>query len=390
MEKILSERAHLMCPHMQFGIAAEIPDIFELGKFENVLKQLNQAHPFLHSLIEYDSKSNDYYYCEKEVSQIRVRVSTESFDEAFPEALWNDHSHLSSENWIVLQDGLLQVFVYPQKSSFTVLFAAHHLLCDGKGLLDLMQEFADCYVDGTVPIFAEEHLIKGQNDLPEKSGLPWFSRFLIKNLNSKWKKEGRIVSYDDYQKFEEEFLKSDTVDYSLETIEGDDFTRLRENCKSIGVTVNDWLMAEMAHNTGAKKIIIAFDIRPKLAVYTQGSLGNYASATGVVFKKHTGGINALAREAHERVKRIISDPASLMQVLSCYLFMEPGLIDVTAISTLGPFECSSGKFVGNNMFGYGSRNGHSITNLGRIESKNIVHAMFIPPPPRQFAKPLEY
>ena len=68
-----------------------------------------------------------------------------------------------------------------------------------------------------------------------------------------------------------------------------------------------------------------------------------------------------------------------MLVLACYIHMLPELTDAVAISTLGDFESKAGKFVGRNMFGYGSQNGYSITNLGKIQSNIIAEAVFIPP-----------
>lgn len=68
-----------------------------------------------------------------------------------------------------------------------------------------------------------------------------------------------------------------------------------------------------------------------------------------------------------------------MQVLSCYIAMNPGLIDAAAISTLGMFNSKAGKFVGGEMFGFRNQSGYSITNLGRIESSYIKSALFISP-----------
>lgn len=59
--------------------------------------------------------------------------------------------------------------------------------------------------------------------------------------------------------------------------------------------------------------------------------------------------------------------------------MNPGLLDAAAISAIGGFKSPAGEFVGGNMFGFKSRNGYSITNLGRFEDDAVDVAMFIPP-----------
>lgn len=55
-----------------------------------------------------------------------------------------------------------------------------------------------------------------------------------------------------------------------------------------------------------------------------------------------------------------------MTVLACYAEMNPGLLDAAAISALGGFQSKAGEFVGGNMFGFKSRTGYSITNLGKM------------------------
>ena len=80
-----------------------------------------------------------------------------------------------------------------------------------------------------------------------------------------------------------------------------------------------------------------------------------------------------------KVKDICQPPQKEMLVLACYIHMQPELIDAVAISALGDFGSKAGKFIGRNMFGYGSQNGYSITNLGKIQSEIIVGAVFIPP-----------
>lgn len=68
-----------------------------------------------------------------------------------------------------------------------------------------------------------------------------------------------------------------------------------------------------------------------------------------------------------------------MMILACYLYMEPELIDAAAISAIGRFNSSAGKFIGSAILGYKKRNGYSVTNLGNVDNPNIVEAMFIPP-----------
>ena len=88
---------------------------------------------------------------------------------------------------------------------------------------------------------------------------------------------------------------------------------------------------------------------------------------------------ALSEECTLNSGITVGKPDKEMLVLSCYFNMDPELLDAIAISTLGSFESKAGRFVGSKMFGYGKRDGHCITNLGRIESSVIREGILIPP-----------
>lgn len=144
-----------------------------------------------------------------------------------------------------------------------------------------------------------------------------------------------------------------------------------EICKENDISVNDYLIAKMMKEESVNKVIIASDIRGKIQCYRKGSLGNYATAYSVIIKKPAKDLIALAKQIRTKVRRIQTHPSEEMLVLACYFAMEPTLIDAVAISSLGNFKSEAGKFAGDKMFGYASRNGHSITNLGKIESDSI-------------------
>ncbi len=369
-----------MCPQMHFGIAVSIPSAYNQEKLINVIEKLSNAHPFLKSLIGYEADSNQYYYSIQNQTQVQIHereIAAEKDD--FPISMWDDIKILASSDWNVLKNGLLSLYVYPGNYSFTVLFVAHHLLADGRGLLGISKEFADCYVHNIEPEYAPEHLIRSINDLPEGSNLPWISRTIINSANKKWRKENHFVSYDQYHDFANSFCAEHPIDYRTQCYKDEQLKSIRDYCHQNGITINDWLLAQMARETKAESIIIAFDIRDRIKNYVQGSLGNYASATGISFRNCSPNELELAKSAHKKVQSVIINNSALMQVLSCYMTMEPGLIDAAAISALGGFKSNAGLFVGQRMFGFFTGSKYSITNLGRLDCETITRAIFIPP-----------
>ncbi len=369
---LVTERAHYMCPNMHFGIVAEIVAEFDVNRIIESIDVLKSVHPLMRSLIAEEQGSSGIYY--EEQSELEIPVMIKNTDDN-----WQiDYEAVSSSGWNVQKDALLKVFAYPSGSGTRVLFITHHLLCDGRGLLQLAQEFADYYVNGVKPHLVDEKLMESLDDLPDGSDLRFISKLLIKDSNKKWCKEGHKVSYDEYLKFESAYDSKQDLKREITNVDGEELDALLGLCRENGVSLNDYLVARMMIEECTDKVVIASDIRNKIKNYKKGALGNYATAFGVVVKKSSE-IMELAKAVDHEVRSIISKPDREMLVLSCYFNMDPELLDAIAISTLGSFESKAGRFVGSKMFGYEKCDGHCITNLGKVESNVISEAVFIPP-----------
>jgi len=370
---IITERAHFMCPNMHFGMQVELPAEYDRDKVKETLNRMAKAHPFLRSVISYDEDGTRLYYDVKDASMVSF-VERESMD-----TMWEDYKVISKCEWNPFVNGLLKVYAYTDKGQFTLLFVAHHLLGDGKCLLEIAKEFAECYVQGIQPNYVEETLIRTINDLPEKSDLAGISKLLIKQANKQWKAEAQCVKYEEYAEFVESYAKNHPVHFEEYCMVDEEYKNMIQLCKKNEITINDLLMAHMYIKTGTEKIIIAVDIREKLACYRKGAYGNYASAMGIVCKKKTTEVIKKAKEVHKIVRKQMGNNRKLMLVLACYLKLEPALLDAAAIAGMGGFESKAGVFVGGGMFGFASPQSYSITNLGKIQCESIRSAMFIPP-----------
>lgn len=370
---VYTERAHFMCPDMHFGIMAKIQRNYDEGQLRQSIDTLQKAHPFLQSLIAEETGTGRFYYQIQDYLNIPVMVKEEV-------ALWQqDYEEISVRGWNVKKECLLKIVVYPKGNEFQILFIAHHLLCDGRGLLQLVKEFAEHYANGVMPQFAPERLIQGLNDLPSKSDLPLISKLIISDANRRWKKEGQQVRYEEYSVFERAYIQKHKMKREILTLCDQELEEIQTLCKQHSVTVNDWLIAKMMLEENTNKVVIAADIRNQTKCYKQGAMGNYSTAFSVSVKKNGENIISLAKRVASQVINICQHPQKEMLVLACYIHMQPELIDAIAISTLGDFESKAGTFVGRNMFGYGSQSGYSITNLGKIQSNIIAEAIFIPP-----------
>ena len=202
---------------------------------------------------------------------------------------------------------------------------------------------------------------------------------LCRKEGKQWKKEKHTVSYEHYKAFVEKYSQTHPVKYKTYEVDSNTMTHMLQICKENDFSINDLLMAHMYIKTGTDKIIIAADIRNMISKYKKGALGNYSTAMGIHCKSKTTDVVEKAKEVHKLVQKHLKNNRALMLVLACYFEMEPTLLDAAAISALGGFNSKAGKFVGGNMFGFIKPKSYSITNLGKIENKNVKSIMFIPP-----------
>ena len=379
MQYLFTERAHLMCPHMCFGIAAAVSRPYDENRVKGTIDRLAAAHPFLTSLLGYEEKRNAYFYNVTGQSKVELFVKNTVISGIDAPEIPETYQEFSGRDWDLFREGMLKIAVWPMESGTCFLLVFHHLLADGRGALMLTEELADSYVSDLEPEASAERLITSADDFPENSDLPAVSRLLVRRANAAWAKEHHLVSSEEYHRFADEFLKNDPVTYSFVQYRQEELDAVRQACHENRVSVNDWLLAKMMKEEEARKIIMACDLRSRLPFYRKGALGNYSTAFSVALKKKPDELWALAKAVHTKVRQIMDRPSDLYLVLQCYAALDPGLLDAALISCRGNYPSKAGRFIGGMFFGFKKPVGHSVTNLGRIESGSIKAAFFIPP-----------
>lgn len=378
--RIFTERAHLMCPHMCFGIVMSIDSAFETGRLQKTFGQVAGNHPFLRAVLGYDEADNGYYYDVTDSSKIDLQMSEDELNGIDDPKLIAEYDRLTGYDWDIRSEGLLKAVAWKMQDKTAILLVFHHLIADGRGALELATEIADAYKDGTVREPVSEKLISSADEFPAGSELPFMSRMLVDKANRDWKKEGnKPLSYQEYHEYADGFVKNDKVKISVKRTSSEELSKTISDCKAHSVTLNDLLMAKMYKEDKTGKIIIAKDLRGELPCYQKGALGNYSTAFSIEVKKTDRDLWELAQEVHKKVQKTLSDPRSLYLVLQCYARLEPAVLDAAFMATKGGFNSKSASFIGKMFFAMDEPKGYSITNLGKIESNSIISAYFIPP-----------
>lgn len=377
MEFVYTERAHLMCPRMYFGIVSTVNEIYNEKKIKESIDTLCEAHPFLKALLGYGPKTNLYFYRITEDPKVELILTQK---EADPDEILQTYEKLTSREWNLFEEGMLKVVAWKKGEQTVFLLVFNHLLADGRGALGLTYELAERFAYEYWPQIAPERLISPQYQFREDAKMPWLSQTLVNNANEDWMYEDRKpLSYEEYREIANRFLAKDQVKYSIREIDPQTVSEMLEGCHNHSVTMNDLLLAEMFLEEGTDKIIMAKDIRKEFDFIYPGSLGNYSTAFSVGVKLKPKDKFKLAKVVHRKVQDIIQDPQRLYLVLQCYRELDPGLLDAAFPAAIGEFKSKAAKFIGKRFFGFASPKGYSITNLGKLDCDCIETAYFIPP-----------
>lgn len=376
---LFTERAHLMCPDMCFGVAALIDAPHDAAMIRAVLSALEEAHPFLRAAIGFQPEGNRYFYDVSAAGKTDWTDAAEEIAGLGDPLILKRYEALTGRDWNLFNEGLLKLVTWKAGERLCALFVFHHLLADGRGALALAQEFAELYAAGKRPVPVEERLIARAEDLPDGTALRGMSRWLIARANRQWRGEGHALDYPSYHSFADAYVRTHPIAHACQTIESDRLAQLSQQCHDRRITLNDYLVARTMHEEQTNKVIIACDIRGRLKCYRAGALGNYATAVSVKIRRRSADVFSTAESVHRAVQKIMRDDRALFTVLSCYAMLDPALLDAAAPSALGGYESKAAAFVGQAMFGMGAPGGFSVTNLGRVDSAAMSAALFIPP-----------
>lgn len=368
-----------MCPNMCFAIAVCINREFNESLIADTVQKISRSHPFIRALLSHEEKDNRFFYDVKKTSQAQLLLYHDNVEGIDDPEVMAEYERLTARDFDLYKEGMLKISAWPSGVKTVVLMTIHHLLADGRGALELAREFADYYVLTKEPAYVREKLISSTAELPLDSNLPLFSRMLVNQVNRMWKKEKRQLSYRDYHRFADEFLKDDIVKHELSAVEKSELSEIVNRCREEKVTVNDYLLAKLFIEAKTERIVMAADIRDYLKCYNSGAMGNYSTAFSVKLKNAGNDVYKAAGKVHEAVRRIYEKPSAFYLVLQCYAALNPGLLDGAMMASRGWFESKAAELTGRMFFQLDKSEGYSVTNLGKTESVTIEDACFIPP-----------
>lgn len=378
MEYIFTERSHLMCPNMFFGLCCVVKKSLNEDRIHETISKLSEIHPFLRSTLGYEKETNRFFYNITENSKVRLNILPEDIFDINDNKIIDEYTRQTNNEWNLLEEGMLRIIVWKKEDKMYVLFIFHHLLADGKGGLELVQEFVNYYCDSVSVEITSEKLIT-EDDLPSDTKLSLFNQILIKRLNQKWIQERKKITYEEYLNIVNTKLPKISRNYNIKKFEGINFSKISDSCKENNITINDYFLSKMFIENATSKIIIACDLRNKFPSYKKNTLGNYSTAFSISYKANTIDIIHNAKKIHKIVIKKRNNVKDLFLILQFYAKLNAEIIDAALISSKEFFNSRIAKFTGDCILKYKNPTNYSITNLGKIENRNIETACFIPP-----------
>lgn len=377
---INTERIYLMSPTAHFAISANINFSFNENDFNRSIEKLVSNNPSLSSTVQFESDGRAYFLLN---SAKKIPISNTNVNIA--EIIKREDKIPFSLN----TDSLIRIFTNIHTENFDVLFYVHHLLCDGKSLLLLLNEFIKIYAgENTHSTFLR--LINNSSDFPKNSKPNMFQNHNLDKISSLWKNTSKEFSIPNYLNLFNSYHQKIHTELCVLNFNEIETQILHKNSTINKVTISSavisaLLVATEELNEGIKhrKISVSIDIRRDLNFNAEDLIGNYISIISFKYRKKYP-LWADAKNINAMIKQKLESSKAKFLFLHIYDRLDHSLIDSIYFNTYGTLNNFAAKKVALAM--NHSKKGRQITiaNLGPIENIHINSINFFPAPQAQY------
>lgn len=369
---LCTERSHLFIPNDNIVIKVNIggnPDSDFITKAIDSAVRANESLNCKIVLLEngtagYEKIDNPVY---------SVEVSNKGFREIIREEESNVFKLAIGE--------LIRFFILNGNNNIELLVIAHHLAGDGLSIVYLIEDIMKA-LSGEKLEFKPLHILS-LDELPKKSEMNLISKMLLKRLNQKWLKSGRVFAYSDYEKMFKDYWKNRKTYIFYETLSQNELELLCEKARQCKVSINSIVTTAFILAYGKKADTgLAVSIREK----AYQAMANYV--TGIAFSyKYSKGKSFIqnAQAVHKCIYKKLGSDRKKYLVLRFIAMMECSLIDAACMTAFSKYENKTAKYFTHLMEYDGKSKDISITNLTKLDiaqkygKYSISNLIFIAP-----------
>ena len=116
MQYLFTERAHLMCPHMCFGLVMTVSRPYDAALIRQCVDRLAAAHPFLNALLGYEEAGNVYFYRVTDQCQAELLLKEQAIPSTDAPEIMEAYQQLTGRDWNLLEEGLLKIAAWSMGS----------------------------------------------------------------------------------------------------------------------------------------------------------------------------------------------------------------------------------------------------------------------------------
>ncbi|MBQ3514323.1 MAG: hypothetical protein IJA32_11110 [Lachnospiraceae bacterium] len=365
---IRTERANLFEPNVYISMVLRISGHIPKEEVKRAVEKAYKANEATMSRIVMDENGDAYYEKMKE-SGCKFFYDNRSWERIINESEQSPFAIHAGE--------LVRTYMTSKNHDLILLIHAHHLVGDGKSILVLVKDMIDS-LEGKSIEYKQMFLID-RKFLRKKTKLMLGIRLAVKKANRKWKRVGRVFTWDDYYTVHKRYWEKYSSEIEVKTYSA---SKLKENCKK-DVTLNSYLITKLLCEYPESKVVgIPINIR-------ENDRGMSNQTSGIAVKcqyKKDKSFEENLLGVHKQIYKRIKNRNMKYFIL---LFMDelcPTLVDSVLMLTHGCFWNKLSEKMARIM-GYIGNGGRDlgVTNLGKIEilSDNtkfkVEDIWFIPP-----------
>ncbi len=370
--RIETERADIFDINMTIVMSVSISGNPTREKLELAFEKAIRANQILNTRVEITEEGNAFYV-ENPKPQHAIYYSKQSVCALIREQ--------EKKRFEIEKGEYLRVFVDDSAEVTKLHYFMHHLGGDGKSLCYFIEDFLRS-LNGE-ELENKQIVTLTTENLPKKSGLPFWIKWYIKKCNRAWEKEKRVFAFSDLEQAHRKFWENNQTKVEFYEVSEAKLKEQLKLCRENGIGYTSLFIAELIKGEQTKQDVgLAVDGR----LDKNRCMGNQATGISVQYKYDSSRdllTNAIA--INKAMGLRLHNQKLKYFILHFMAKLSPTLVDAVNLEHAKYFTSKTSHKLAQ-VLGYGEKTKDwSITNLTVIDIPveygiyHIEELVFIPP-----------
>lgn len=353
MNRIDKERLWVFSPVNNIAIKAEIKGNITESQLKAAIKNTINHYEMLNQKVLIDDEGVAYFE-KTEIPELEIKPITYE---------WKDVVLEQQKIPFHIDKGeMIRFFYQLTESGVSLIIIVHHIAGDGISFTYFLQDIIKL-LSGIELEYKKINMFD-MNSLPKESKLRFPMTFLLKSMNKKWDKTGKIFGFDDYYSMYQKYWDNREAFIDTYSIENEDYDGICKFSKANKLTINTILTTAFIRAAGEESSVgMAASIREK----NNTDMGSFATGISVKYKyDESKDFISNASKVEKLIYNKLNNPSKKYFLLQFMSNIAPTLIDAIYFESCTNYSNKTANTF-SKMFGYnGNPEGISITNLTRL------------------------